>query len=74
LILKKDLTRFTDGVLIGLRLRRNRMILTPVLKGQLTKASKLDSANGNRFRAVRKIFEKVMPTEQAKHAARKHLA
>jgi len=56
------------------------MILTPAMKGQLTKILK---ANPNttpglqlqyRIEAVRAYFAKHMPREQAKHAARKYLA
>jgi len=43
------------------------MTLTPAIKGQLTKARK------SGIRAVRNVFEKVLPPEQAKHAARKFL-
>jgi hypothetical protein len=47
------------------------MTLTPAIKGQLTKAAQYPSPL--RLRAVRKQFEKLMPPEQAKHAARKYL-
>jgi len=53
--------------------------LTSAIKGQLTKAS---NANPNatpglqlqaRFNAIRKVFAKYMPREQAKHATRAYL-
>ena len=46
------------------------MTLTPAIKGQITKAIKTAA---NKFTAARSIFEKHMPREQAKHAARKYL-
>ena len=48
------------------------MKLTPTIKGQLTKAYKQYGPHPDLFGAVRKIFGKVMPAEQAKHAARKY--
>lgn len=58
------------------------MILTPAIKGQLTKAvNSFKSADlalfNNRvaaFKLVRAIFARHMPKEQAKHATRKYLA
>jgi hypothetical protein len=57
------------------------MKMTPAVKGQLTKALKSthapqagNLAYGARFNAIRPIFAKHMPAEQAKHAARKYLA
>lgn len=53
--------------------------LTPAIKGQLTKATKLKSSgnwtngNGTFYSAVRGIFAKIMPREQAKHAAKKYV-
>ena len=58
------------------------MTLTPAIKGQLTKATKIDAVHsqgehgsryGFRFNRVRAVFEKIMPREQAKHQARKYL-
>jgi len=46
--------------------------ITPAIKGQLTKAYKLYGPHPDLFRAVRRVFERVMPREQAKHAARKY--
>jgi hypothetical protein len=47
------------------------MTIDSVTKGLVTKASKLTGAA--RFRALRKAFERLMPREQAKHAARKFI-
>lgn len=52
------------------------MQLTPAIKGQLTKAAKRAQAHGDvlvLFRDVRRVYEHIMPREQAKHAARKYL-
>jgi hypothetical protein len=61
------------------------MVLTPAIKGQLTKArnsvyialSDYGHASlifkGERIRAVRAVFAKHLPAEQAKHATRKYL-
>jgi hypothetical protein len=54
--------------------------LTPAVKGQLTKAvkaSKNDQEIYGRsflYGNVRQVFERIMPREQAKHAARQYLA
>jgi hypothetical protein len=48
--------------------------LTPAIKGQLTKAYKAYGPHPDLYGAVRRIFERVMPREQAKHATRKYLA
>jgi len=54
------------------------MTLTPAIKAQLTKAVKRTEvgtvAAGRKFRAIAKVFEKIMPREQAKHATRKYFA
>ncbi len=50
------------------------MHLTPATKGQLTKAVKTYGPHPGLFGKVREIFNKVMPREQAKHAARKFCA
>ena len=56
------------------------MQLTPAIKGQLTKA--VNAANSAAypnerrqfvFRGIRRVFQKVVPAEQAKHAARRYL-
>lgn len=56
--------------------------LTPAIKGQLTKAVNIDSTFsyaahssrvGYRFARVRVVFERHMPREQAKHAAKRYL-
>ncbi|MDR3750115.1 MAG: hypothetical protein P4K94_01380 [Terracidiphilus sp.] len=47
--------------------------LSPSIKGQLTKAYKAYGPHPDLFGAVRRIFERVMPREQAKHAARKYV-
>jgi len=56
------------------------MQLTPAIKGQLTKAINTASSaaypNEQRqfvLRGIRHVFQKVLPREQAKHAARKYL-
>lgn len=55
------------------------MVLTPAIKGQLTKARNSvyialsDYGKGERIRAVRAVFAKHLPAEQAKHATRKYL-
>lgn len=63
-----------------------KMTLTPAIKGQLTKAIKTThavDATGTTYNrggapaviaAIRPIFAKQMPREQAKHAARRYLA
>jgi hypothetical protein len=57
--------------------------LTPAIKGQLTKAANIDAVHnhgqhgsryGFAFNRVRTVFERIMPREQAKHAARRYLA
>jgi hypothetical protein len=59
------------------------MQLTPAIKGQLTKAVKIDQVHshgmhGSRygfcFNRVVAVFQRMLPREQAKHAARKYLA
>ena len=62
------------------------MTITPAIKGQITKAIKSTHAiadNGVTYNrggapaviaAIRPIFARHMPREQAKHAARKYLA
>lgn len=50
------------------------MKLTPQVKGQLAKAYKQFGPHPDLFGAARRIFEKLMPKEQAKHAARKYVA
>lgn len=57
------------------------MILTPAIKGQLTKALKAHASTipqhaqmQARFNAVLHVFHNHMPHEQAKHATRKYLA
>jgi len=54
------------------------MQLTPAIKGQLTKAVKQWKSSPAQygdvaFSNIRHIFQKAMPPEQAKHAARKYL-
>jgi len=49
------------------------MNITPAIKGQLTKAAKLPTF-GQKFRAVRAVFIRYMPRQQAKHATRKYLS
>jgi len=46
--------------------------MSPATKGQITKARKIEDSRA-RFNAVRAVFAKSMPAEQAKHAARKAL-
>ena len=50
------------------------MTLTPAIKGQITKALNHAVNYGMQVLGVRRIFQKYMPREQAKHAARKFLA
>jgi hypothetical protein len=55
------------------------MTLTPAIKGQLTKAIKAQrtgqASDGiGILYAVRAVFARHMPIEQAKHATRKYLA
>ena len=50
------------------------MSLTPSIKGQLTKARNASLSPSETFNSIRRIFEKHMPREQAKHASRKYLA
>lgn len=50
------------------------MKFTPTIKGQLTKAYKAYGPHPDLYAAVRRIFAKLMPPEQAKHATRKYLA
>jgi hypothetical protein len=57
------------------------MQMTPAIKGQLTKimnfhsdVQHLSAFRQMRANAVRKVFTKLMPREQAKHAARKFLS
>ena len=50
------------------------MTISPAIKGQLTKAIKAAPDQATRFRSVKKIYQKIMPTEQAKHATRKYLS
>lgn len=50
------------------------MIVTPAIKGQLTKAYKQFGPHPDLFGAVKAIFARHMPREQAKHAARKYCA
>jgi hypothetical protein len=55
------------------------MTITAAIKGQLTKSiNKIDAEFRDmpsfRFNAVRQVFARHMPSEQAKHAARSHLA
>lgn len=45
------------------------MTIDAITKGLITKANKLTGRD--RFRALRKAFERLMPSEQAKHRARK---
>ena len=55
--------------------------LAPAIKGQLTKivntaqkqAGQGGVTHGTLYHAVRKVFLKVFPPEQAKHATRKYL-
>ena len=47
--------------------------MTPAIKGQLTRTRKLSTDGGARFRALRTILARIMPPEQAKHAARAYL-
>ena len=64
------------------------MQLTPAIKGQITKALQAESKNQpfidepiqkyqaylfRRRLAVRRVLERIMPREQAKHAARRYL-
>lgn len=46
------------------------MTMTPAIKGLLTKARKTSSP----IHAIRAVFARHMPKQQAKHAARKYLA
>lgn len=61
------------------------MTLTPAMKGQLTRITKQHVAISKmspfyanqtqyRYGKVREIFTKIMPAEQAKHAARRYLS
>lgn len=56
------------------------MTITPAIKGQLTKAmnhtlsTSAYDRTAIRFTAMRLVFSKHMPRQQAKHAARKYLA
>jgi hypothetical protein len=50
------------------------MNLTPSIKGQLTKAVRTTSEPAMRFHNVRNVFLRVMPAQQAKHAAKQYLA
>lgn len=56
------------------------MLITPAIKGQITKAIKnaqvSDMTNQPQhiFARVRSVFAKYMPNEQAKHATKKYLA
>ena len=54
------------------------MKLTPAIKGQLTKAVNSLSADnasyGHAMFAIRRIFSRHMPSQQAKHAARNYIA
>lgn len=51
------------------------MQITPVIKGQITKAIKAHSgSNLQTFYAIKSVLMKYMPREQAKHAAKRYLA
>ena len=54
------------------------MTLTPAIKGQLTKATnqmRKENAGMRDFKlAIRGVFLRHMPRQQAKHATRKYLA
>lgn len=53
------------------RLHRN---YTPAVKGQITKALKQHKENRpNLHKALMAVFLKLMPKEQAKHQAKKHI-
>jgi len=52
-----------------------RSFITPAVKGQITKLRKLHAGNPrNQYLAIRNLFNRSMPREQSKHAARKVLA
>lgn len=50
------------------------MTISPAIKGQLTKAVKASEDKVTRYRSVKKIYQKIMPMEQAKHATRVYLS
>jgi hypothetical protein len=50
------------------------MTMTPAIKGLLTKAAKSSTSAQEKFNAVRIVFAKRLPAEQAKHATRNYLA
>lgn len=54
------------------------MTITPAIKGQITKAIKsIPTTHGGSYAkvtAIRPIFAKHMPREQAKHAAKRYLS
>lgn len=50
------------------------MTLTPSIKGQLTKASKANhETTAQRYAAIRAVFARIMPAQQAKHATKKYI-
>lgn len=50
------------------------MTIAGTIKGQLTRALNTKGTPQDVFNAVRRVFAKHMPSEQAKHATRAYLA
>jgi hypothetical protein len=55
-------------------MKGTQMEVSPAIKGQLTKAVKTGKNRQSVTNAVRTIYRKFMPTQQAKHATKKFMA
>jgi len=56
----------------GMRQHQTERKFSPAIKGQITKAHKTHKDAPSLHNALMTIFLKLMPREQAKHAAKRH--